>query len=79
MTGEKPATSYRWTSRNWQITGRISKTSGKSPIILEESLETYLNSYKEKTGRSQHVHNRLDPMIRKNRQLVTDEPVEFEK
>lgn len=33
----EPTATYRWTCWVWEIRGRSSKTSGKSPIISEES------------------------------------------
>ena len=61
------------------------KTAGKLPIVIEESIE-YTQYSKGKTGGCEHVtgyyvtcqHWGSQPRIGENRQLVTDEPVEFE-
>ena len=48
------------------------KTSGGLLIVLEESMEEYTHMKDGKIRRCQ-------PMLGEKRQLVTDEPVEFEK
>ena len=59
--------SYRWTGWVWEIT---SETSGRFPIILEESIEGITSNEESKTGRwCQHVtswienHSDLDRLF----------------
>ena len=57
----EPAVSYRWTGWVWEITGWKFKTSGKSPVVLEEFMEYTPNLIKE--NRRMWQCNRLDLQI----------------
>ena len=71
--------SYRWTSWLWKITGSNIQDFTKTTGPLRVCYRIFLNLTKKNWKMSTYNRLVLEPMSGKNRQLVADEPVEFEK
>ena len=71
--------SYRWTSWLWKITGSNIQDFTKTTGPLRVCYRIFLNLTKKNWKMSTYNRLVLEPMSGKNRQLVVDEPVEFEK